>query len=247
VTYVGHATVLIEMDGQRLLTDPLLRMNVGPLHRHGPRVAPEWIENIDAVLLSHLHRDHLDMPSLRRLGKATRLIVPRGAWPLLRRAGFTELEELAQGESTSVGTLKVVATDARHAGFRAPFGPPGDCLGFVVKGSNTAYFAGDTEVFEEMSDIGPNLDLALLPVWGWGPTLGDGHMDPAGAAEALTYLQPRVAVPIHWGTLSPVGARWLGPKYLTEPPQEFRRQAAELAADVEIRILEPGESTTLDQ
>ena len=78
-------------------------------------------------------------------------------------------------------------------------GRPADALGYVIAGGGRrVYFAGDTELFEEMSELRP-IDLALLPVWGWGPSLNPGHLDPAGAARALALLRPRVAVPIHWG------------------------------------------------
>src|SRR6185503_2691890 len=103
------------------------------------------------------------------------------------------------------------------------------------------YFAGDTGLFAGMARL-PTLDLALLPVWGWGPRLGPGHLDPVGAAEALTLLRPRIAVPIHWGTYSPL---WYlrPPAYLSEPGVAFAREAARLAPEVEVRVLTPGEST----
>jgi L-ascorbate metabolism protein UlaG (beta-lactamase superfamily) len=100
------------------------------------------------------------------------------------------------------------------------------------------YFAGDTDVHESMKDLGP-LDVALLPVWGWGPKLGEGHLNPRTAAEALVLLRPRIAVPIHWGTFFPVGLR--GTR-LADPPHEFARHAAEVAPDVDVRILAPGEA-----
>jgi L-ascorbate metabolism protein UlaG (beta-lactamase superfamily) len=96
-----------------------------------------------------------------------------------------------------------------------------------------------------MADLAGGLDLALLPVWGWGPTIGSGHLDPRRAAEALRILKPRVAVPIHWGTLYPRGLRWLRPWQLTNPPLEFARVADELAPEVDVRVLEPGESISL--
>ena len=79
ITYIGHATTLIEVGGLRLLTDPILRGRVAHLRRRGPVIAREWLDRIDAVLLSHLHLDHLDLPSLRRLPRTTQLLVPRGA------------------------------------------------------------------------------------------------------------------------------------------------------------------------
>jgi L-ascorbate metabolism protein UlaG (beta-lactamase superfamily) len=86
------------------------------------------------------------------------------------------------------------------------------------------------------------LDVALLPVWGWGPSLGRGHLNPRTAAETLRLLRPRVAVPIHWGTYFPIGR---GGRRLADPPHEFARHAAELAPDVEVRVLKPGDGFEL--
>jgi L-ascorbate metabolism protein UlaG (beta-lactamase superfamily) len=92
-----------------------------------------------------------------------------------------------------------------------------------------------------MADFGGNLDLALLPVWGWGPTLGPGHLNPDRAARAAALLSPRLAVPIHWGTLYPPGLARLRPRPLSEPPREFAARARVLAPEVEVRVATPGE------
>ena len=96
-----------------------------------------------------------------------------------------------------------------------------------------------------MEDLAGDLDLALLPVWGWGTTLGSGHLDPGGAARVAAILQPRLAVPIHWGTLFPIGMARRRPELLHDPPREFAAQVAALAPDVEVRIVEPGGSLEL--
>jgi L-ascorbate metabolism protein UlaG (beta-lactamase superfamily) len=120
-------------------------------------------------------------------------------------------------------------------------------LGYVIRGGGHAvYFAGDTELFEEMSELAP-LDLALVPVWGWGPSVGAGHLNPESAARALALLRPRVAVPIHWGTFYPAGLRRLRPEPLVRPPLEFARMARDLAPEVDVRVLQPGSETSLDQ
>lgn len=240
LTYVGHATTLIEMDGVRLLTDPVLRRRVGHLRRHTHPVETPIRPSVDAVLISHLHWDHFDPPSLRLLGRSVRLIVPAGAGDLLHRWGFRRVEEIRAGEVVTVGSLAVEATPANHSGFRPPFGPNADCVGFMVRGSRRIYFAGDTDLFPEMASLAENLDTALLPVWGWGPTLGSGHLDPRRAAEALRLLRPRRAIPIHWGTFRPIGMGWSRMRFLTHPPQAFARHAAEMAPEVEVRVVAPG-------
>jgi len=240
VRWLGHSTVLLEVDGARLLTDPVLRPWVLHLRRAAPLV-DEGLLDLDAVLISHLHYDHLDLPSLQRLDRAVTVVVPKGAGALVRGRGFRSVEEIEAGDATRVGPAVVRATHAEHASSRL-LGARSDALGYVVEGSRRVYFSGDTELFPEMASLAPRLDLALVPIWGWGPSLGPGHLDPRGAAEALTLLRPRIAVPIHWGTYYPVqSTRWKTPAFLTEPVREFERCAAELAPDVEIRVLQVGE------
>lgn len=239
VRWIGHSTVLLELDGVRLLTDPVLRGRVGHLRRLAPAAAPPP-RDIDAVLVSHGHLDHLDPPSLARLGRDQRIVVPRGAGgPLLRR-GFERVEQLGVGDEVRVGTVVVRATPADHGGRRLGLlSPAAPALGYLVVGSRRVYFAGDTDLFDAMSHLSPGLDLALLPISGWGRRVGRGHLDPGRAARALRLLRPRVVVPIHWGTLAPV---W--PRAATTPASEavraFLRSAEELAPAVQVRVLAPG-------
>ena len=242
VTYLAHSTVLVEMGGRRILTDPVLYDRVTILRRQVSPLPASLYRDIDAVVISHLHHDHLDLRSLRLLGTDSRLIVPRGAAGLMRRAGFNHVSELRAGEGLDLGTVRVTATPARHSGRRLPFGPRADALGYLLdEGTERVYFAGDTDIFAEMADL-EGIDLALLPVWGWGPRLGPGHMDPERAADSLRLLRPRAALPIHWGTLWPLGLGRVRPHHLQAPPLEFARRAALAAPDVVIYTTPPGES-----
>ncbi len=246
LAYLGHATIGLNLDGVRLLTDPVIRRRVVHLYRYALPPDPGWLTPPDAILISHLHLDHCDIPSLRRIGSATRLIVPRGAGAVLTRHGFHTVEELAPGESKAVGSVTVTATPATHPSYRLPGGPHAIPLGYVISGSRRLYFAGDTDLFPAMADLAPGLDVALLPVWGWGRVLGPGHLDPHRAAEALRLLQPRLAIPIHWGTYARVGLVGRMPTFLTEPPHLFTEEAARLAPEVPIRIVQPGEEIELE-
>ena len=245
LTWLGHATVVLDLDGVRLLTDPLLRATAGPLRRRGPAPTPDQVADVDAILISHLHHDHADLASLRRLGREVPLLVPPGSRGFFARHGFGDVIELAPGESRDVGEVTVRATEARHDGGKRRGAGEVEPVGFLVEGSRGVYFAGDTDLFDGMEDLSPGLDLALLPVWGWGPTLGAGHLDPEGAARAAAMLSPRLAIPIHWGTLYPFGLARLRPGRLRLPAQEFAARARDLAPQVETRVLSPGESTSL--
>jgi L-ascorbate metabolism protein UlaG (beta-lactamase superfamily) len=244
VAYLGHATVLIELDGTKLLTDPLLRRRVTHLRRaDDPRT--EGLDELDAVLISHAHHDHLHPPSLRLLDRSTRIVVPKGLGRLVTRRGFSSVEEIGEGGRAEIGSLRVRATHAEHAGTRRPGWLKAPALGYAIEGSQRIYFAGDTDLFEGMAGLVPSLDVALLPIWGWGPSLGRGlHLDPRKAAEALALLEPRIAIPIHWGTYRPLhlGAR---ARFLSEPAEDFAREAASLAPEVDVRVLQPGERLPL--
>ncbi len=245
ISYIGHATTLIDIDGVRLLTDPILRNRVLHLQRR-PGTVPDFdlLSDLDGILISHLHWDHVDLPSLGRLDPATKLFVPEGSAGLFRRQGFKEIIELAAGQRAGIGSITIEAVFAQHEGGRIFSGIDANCLGFVVHGNQSVYFAGDTDLFPEMDDLCQELDVALLPVWGWGPTLGPGHLTPYRAALALRMLAPRIAVPIHWGTFHPIGLQLLRPTFLDAPPHTFARFAQQLAPNVDVQIVGPGQ--TLD-
>jgi L-ascorbate metabolism protein UlaG (beta-lactamase superfamily) len=245
ITWVGHSTVLIELDGVRLLTDPVLRRRLAHLRRVGPKADPGALRDVDAVLVSHLHYDHLDVPSLLRVGRGAHVVIPAGSVMLLRRRGFSRITPLDVGEQLDVGGVTVAATEAEHSGKRNPFSLDRPAVGYLVTGSARIWFAGDTDLFDGMSALAPGLDVALLPIAGWGARLPPGHLDPRTAAEALHRLRPRVAVPIHWGTYRQLGLR-RGDDILQAPAEAFARHAAELAPGVDVRVLPVGGTLELE-
>jgi L-ascorbate metabolism protein UlaG (beta-lactamase superfamily) len=244
VDYVGHATVVVDLDGVKLVTDPLLRNRVAHLKRAVP-VDARALRGLDAILVSHGHYDHLDLPSLEKLGKKIPVVVPRGLGALLRKRRFEDVVEVEVDDVLRIGALEMRAVRAEHEGRRGPFGADAPSLGYVVSGSRTVYFAGDTDLFDEMGAYA-SPDVALVPIWGWGPSLGRGHLDPERAVEAVRLLRPRVVVPIHWGTYSPMhlGLR-RAPDFLELPLVEFAAAMREHAPEVELRVLRPGESLEL--
>jgi len=235
LAWFGHSTVLVELDGARVLTDPVLRRRVGHLRR-AEAVPPEAIAPVDLILVSHVHWDHLDLPSLEGLGRDTRVVVPRGAGAILERRGFTQVVEVGEGDRADVDGLVVRATHAAHSAARGPLGVKAPSLGYLLGERRRVYFAGDTDLFAGMAALADHLHVALLPIAGWGPRLPPGHLDPERAATALRMLRPRIAVPIHWGTYRPMYGR--GP--LAAPEDEFARRAAHLVPDVEVQVLAIG-------
>ncbi|HET6449571.1 MAG TPA: MBL fold metallo-hydrolase [Conexibacter sp.] len=242
ITWLGHATVLLELAGRRLLTDPVLRGRVAHLRRYAASVA---VDPVDAVLISHAHHDHLDRPSLRALARAqSEAIVPRGAGGLLRGLPFGRVRELRAGERVAIDGAEVEATPAWHPTRRFPHRTEHDALGYLVE---RIWFAGDTDLHPAMEALRGRVDVALLPIWGWGPTLGPGHLDPTSAAQAVALALPQIVVPIHWGTFLPIGTRRRHGATLTAPAQAFAAQVAREAPGVRVATLAVGEALTLDR
>jgi L-ascorbate metabolism protein UlaG (beta-lactamase superfamily) len=241
VRYVGHATTLIEVDGARLLTDPVLTGGIGHIRRIAP--PPDRCPDCDAVLISHAHHDHLDLRSLRRVPRDVPVIAPPGSAHVVRRWTRHEVIEAAAGATVKVGRVDVVVTPAAHDGRRLPIGRRLPAVGYVVRGTSRVLFFGDTDVFGGMADLAGELDVALLPIWGWGPRVGPGHMDPERAARAAALLAPRVAVPIHWGTLAGPRVWWRADPDM--PARRFVERLAALAPAVAPSVLAPGERLAL--
>jgi L-ascorbate metabolism protein UlaG (beta-lactamase superfamily) len=245
LTYVGHATVLAELAGLRLLTDPLLGAGILHVRRRVALPSIGELRGLDAILISHAHRDHLDHQSLRALAGDCPVLVPRGCSPTARRGGAREVIELDEGDRVPVGDVIVEAVHAAHDGRRHPFGRSVPALGYILEGPVRVYFAGDTDLFPNMSTLAGRVDVALLPIWGWGPRVGTGHLDPGRAAEAVVRIQPRIAVPIHWGTLRGWGAqRGLDP---VAPARAFAQAVARAAPGTSVQILMPGQRLALSK
>jgi L-ascorbate metabolism protein UlaG (beta-lactamase superfamily) len=243
LVYVGHATLLLELAGARLLTDPLLGAGIWHVRRQVPRPRLEELAGLDAVLISHAHRDHLDIASLRRVARGCPVIAPRGCARLLRRAGAKELVTVRCGDRVRVGDVEVEAVHARHDGRRNPGGPPAEALGYVLRGATSVYFAGDTDLFEEMAALADGIDVAALPIAGWGARLPPGHLDPERAARAAALIRPALAVPIHWGTLRAIGAQ--RGFDAAAPARAFVAAVARRAPGTAVRVLAPGQRMAL--
>ena len=265
VRWLGHSTVTVDVvraaGGLRIVTDPVLRPGLAHLRRRTRTPEPADTAGCDVALVSHLHHDHLDLPSLRRLRPAV-LVTPPGASDWVRwklRVPTTRVVEVAVGETselaTASGPVRVSALPAHHTGRRTfarlsrapedcpavehlvrvpgafPGREPGDLLVWAV--GDTGEFAGADAV---LAAGGRAPDVALVPVGGWGHTLGPHHLDPRQAAELVARVRPGTSVPVHWGTLHPIGlARTMGDRFV-EPGRRFVAEAARLGVPGAVQL-----------
>jgi L-ascorbate metabolism protein UlaG (beta-lactamase superfamily) len=250
VTWLGHSTVVLDIDGVRIVADPLLQRHAGILRRRGDTPERAAWHGADAVLLSHLHHDHAELGSLRLLDQVPVVTAPENAvWVNrkgLRGVGLREDEWLPVGD----GEVQVRLTRAVHDARPMPH-RPNAAVGHLVRGpSGVVWLAGDTELFDDMEDLplmaGP-IDLALVPIGGWGPRLSPGHMGPEEAAVACRRIKPRCAIPVHWRTLHvPAGRAW--PRgWMEAGGPEFLSALAREAPSCAARVLDVGQSFTVPE
>lgn len=249
VHWIGHSTVLVELPGLTLLTDPFFRARLGPLLRHGATPDPRSLPHPDVVLVSHAHPDHFDPRSLREIPDRPLVVAPKGLGRRVVRArglvgAGARVLELAVGETAEVSPRwRVTATPARH--WRSPAHLDVGAMGFLVEGAIGLYFAGDTSAFPAMAELHGRVDLALLPIGRWGPQPTPGHLTPRSAARVTATIGARVVVPIHWATLYPAGLGRLMPGPLRRPGERFARACEEVAPGVDVRLLAPGDVTEI--
>jgi L-ascorbate metabolism protein UlaG (beta-lactamase superfamily) len=244
LTFLGHATVLIELDGVRILTDPILGHRVGPLRRSGPTPDPAEIGPVDGIVISHGHPDHFQRRSVRAVEGGPLVVVPRGLGASAARTG-SRVHEVTVNDRLDIGGVRITAVPARHG--RWPIHREARPIGFLIEGSRSVYFAGDTTLLPGMARLAGHVDVALLPVGRWGPPRGPARLTPATAVDAATLVGARTAIPIHWGTLYLPGfgsGRWGWGSF--EAGDAFAAEAAERRPDLDVRVLRPGESTDID-
>lgn len=251
LTWWGHSSVSVETPHASVLTDPVLGDRVAHLHRRAGGTPPPSVADVDVVVVSHLHADHFDVASLRMIDPRTRLLVPHGGAGVLRHrapALARRCEELAPGDGLTAGALTVTATPAEHPGVRGPWSRHrGAALGFLIATpAASVWFAGDTGLGDFMNDLGP-LDAALVPVGGWGLSLGAEHLDPVRAVEATRRSAPRLAVPIHYGTFWPIGMDRVRPELFAPPGAEFARLVEAARLPTAVRVPTQGEAVEVPE
>ncbi|HYN30918.1 MAG TPA: MBL fold metallo-hydrolase [Dermatophilaceae bacterium] len=244
VTWWGHSTTTVELAGEVVLTDPVLRRRVGPLVQPPSWQPPAVGPDTTVVLVSHAHRDHLDVPSLAAVSRDALVVGPVGTAALLARGDFERVLEVTPGESVTVGRLTVRAVHAEHDGRRGRWGPAQPAVGYLLEGDGRhVWFAGDTGLHDALEELtGREIDLALVPVGGWGLTVPERHhLDPVRAAEAVRRVHPRAVVPIHWGSLR-LPLLWRARPALHDAPGRlFAEVVAATSPDVAVHLPRFGE------
>jgi L-ascorbate metabolism protein UlaG (beta-lactamase superfamily) len=258
VTWFGHASALLEIDGRRVLVDPVWGHRVspsptiGPTRLHEPPIPLAEIPPVDAVVISHDHYDHLDLPTVRELlrSQSAPFVVPLGVGEHLRTWGVPEkrIVELDWDESTTLGELTLTCTEARH--FSGRFFARDTTLwaSWVLAGPrHRVFFGGDTGYTPAFAGIGARLgpfDLTLLPVGAYNDAWHAIHMDPEEAMRAHGDLGGRVFLPVHWATFNLAFHRW------SEPVERVLAAAERVGARVvvprpgeRIDVLDPPELT----
>jgi L-ascorbate metabolism protein UlaG (beta-lactamase superfamily) len=255
VTFIGHATFLIQTPTETILTDPVFADHAGPFGVLGPRrvrqpgIAFDRLPPVSLILLSHNHYDHCDIRALRALARRfdSAVITPLGNARLLRSTGLRRIDELDWWNEAAVNALQVTLTPAHHFSARTPFDRNRALWGgFVITiGTSCVYFAGDTgytTVFTEVRERTGRVDLALLPIGAYEPRwfMQSIHMNPAEAVQAHVDLQATTSVAMHFGTFQ------LTPEGFDEPVRALAqaRDRQGIAPNA-FQTLEVGESIAL--
>lgn len=225
LTWVGHATFVQRLGGLLVATDPIWSPKIHTIRRlTAPGVELAACPKLDVVTISHAHYDHLDLPTLKAIGKDALYIVPQDNGELLRNAGLPNVVELAWWQSHRVGGLTVTLVPAQHWSMRVPWDRNKRLWGGFIYESDegTSYHAGDTafseRVFRAIQERFPRIDWAMLPIGAYDPVwfMQPQHMGPEEAGRAFELLGAKTLVAMHWGTFKltdePVG----------EPPERIR-------------------------
>jgi L-ascorbate metabolism protein UlaG (beta-lactamase superfamily) len=255
ITFVGHATFLIQVAGTNVLIDPVYSRRASPFSFAGPRRARapgvrfDDLPPISLVLLSHNHYDHCDLDTLRLLERRFHppVVTPLGNGRLLRSAGFRQVEEIDWWETASAAPLPITLTRAQHFSARGPFDRNRALWGgFLIEASgHRILHAGDSGYGPHFREIAARLgpiDLALLPIGAYEPRwfMKDVHMNPAEAVQAHLDLEPRQSIAMHFGTFQ------LTPEGIDEPVRELAKALQERGVAAErFRAVEVGESVRL--
>ncbi len=224
LTWIGHATYLAQLGGRNVITDPILSSRIFTVKRNvAPGLTHETLPRIDVVCVSHNHFDHMDAPTLRRIGKGPAYVVPKGLGDWFRAEGFETVHELDWWDAIDVNGVNVTFVPSQHWSRRSAFDEDKTLWGgFVLRGGGrTVYHSGDTAYFSGFTEIGKRvgtIDAAMLPIGAYDPRwfMKAQHMNPDDAVKAFVDLGARKFFAMHWGTFK------LTDEPLDEPPTKLR-------------------------
>lgn len=249
ITFINHATVLVQLDGINILTDPVYSRTVSFfLFRFKPPGLPfEQLPPPHHILISHNHYDHLNLKTLRRLRRAhtPSIIFPRGIAKYGRRTGFSAISELDWWDTFETERLKITCVPAKHFSGRMLWDYNRSlACGYVIQTPRaTVYYAGDTAYSDFFKEIAErfSIDVALLPIGAYKPYkwFKDIHMSPERALQAFLDLKAKHLIPIHWGTFK------ISDEPMAEPPVLLRKEAERLGVEHQVHILDNGEAFEL--
>jgi len=247
ITWLGHASVVLDVDGARIVVDPLLGRHNGILRRRGPAPRRDQWQRPDAVLVSHLHHDHAELSSLRLL-PAPILTAPANA-AFLRKKGLSATGLGDEWYDVPGTPVQVRLTRADHGHRPMPHRPNAANGHLVRTPQHLIWLAGDTAFYDDMAAIpdlaGGPIDLAVVPIGGWGPRLSGGHLGPVTASDACRTVGAAAAMPYHWGTLHFPGAAQAPRGWMDAPGEAFAEALPEHAPGCRSLVLTPGQSVDL--
>lgn len=245
VTIINHASVLIQLDGVNFITDPIYSRTVSFLfpRQQPPGIAFDDLPSLDVVLVSHSDYDHLNLKTLKRIGRrhAAPIVLPAGLGPYGRSTGFRDIVEVTAWQTFELDRARITCVPAKHRSKRRPGDPTSAaCVGYVIQaGGHTVYFAGDTAYDDFFKEIGSrfSVDVALLPIGAYKPErwFKNLHLHPSTALQAFLDLKARLLVPIHWGTF------WISDEPMAEPPRLLREEASRRGCAGAVHVLRNGE------
>lgn len=241
ITFVGHATFLIEMDGESILTDPNFSNKILGMPRlQPPGIKPENLPPLNAITVTHGHYDHLDIFSYKYFSTQTPIVAPEGLGDFFRKFLPNPVTEISPWSEHKIGNIQVFTVPVKHQGFRLSGLTYRSTTGFIFKKDDCSiFFPGDTAYSDHFTEIAKahKIDIALLPIGAYEPQwlMKKRHMNPEEALKAFEDLKARVMIPYHWGAF-----RFSAEK--PEAPLEYLQKILGEKPDERVKILQAGQS-----
>ena len=239
ITWIGHASFFVQFAGHSVIVDPNWAKWHGPVKRQRkPGLDLHGLPEVDLVLVTHAHFDHLHKPSLKILQARDGIVVPRGSASLVKRLGFPAIHEMRIWETLNFDKLEIIHTPSHHWGARFIHDTHRDYGGYIVRaGGKSVFHCGDSAYFDGFKEIGERyeIDVALMPIGAYeSPSGRDVHMNPEEAVRAFADLGAKALIPMHYGTFP------LGNEPQDEPVERLLREADRLGISDQVLIPEEG-------